>query len=98
MRRKNAGDTRAATLDELRERLTGLLRRQFTGADIRWDTDDRLVGLLIWQGFEGYSQTERQRRLWETLRREVPLDDQSRILGLLTVTPSEQRVMDREIE
>ena len=97
MRRDHAGNDGEPAVAELRERLRELLQNEFPGAELRWETDDRLAGVIIWDGFRGVAQSARQRQVWKVLRNRLEIDDQARVLAILTVTPAEQRVMEREI-
>jgi stress-induced morphogen len=55
--------------------------------------NDKVGGFLIWPGFEGYDQVERQRTVWEILRERLSPDEQRRVTAILTITPLEQEGM-----
>jgi len=53
----------------------------------------KVGGFLIWDGFSGLEQIERQNRLWGVLRERLSRDDQLRITAILTATPAEWDAM-----
>ena len=51
--------------------------------------DGRVSGFLIWEGFTGSEHIERQRMVWEVIRRELARDEQAKVAAVLTLTPEE---------
>lgn len=77
---------------ELQGKVEQLLTENFAGAQTELETLpdlEKVSGFLIWPGFEGLDQLERQRRLWELLRRRLGRAEQRNVSALLTVTPDE---------
>jgi hypothetical protein len=74
-------------------KLGRLLRSAFPGALVRRlgrpPGGDRIGGVLVWGGFEGLDQIDRQRELWAVLRRDLTPEEQAQISLLMTVTPRE---------
>jgi hypothetical protein len=44
---------------------------------------------MVWAGFEGQEQSDRQRRLWQAIRADLPADEQLQVSATLTLTPEE---------
>jgi len=44
---------------------------------------------LIWSGFEGREQIERQHEVWKVLRTQLEQVDQLKVAAILTLTPEE---------
>ena len=74
-------------------------RNWFPGCDTELHAvpmSDKVGGFVIWSGFEGKSQRERQALLWDRLR-SLPLSEQLGISAIFTVTKFELESM-RESE
>lgn len=72
------------------------LRNCFAGSDPQLEIVEpmeKVGGVLVWQGFEGVPQHERQARLWAFLRQNRDLLDQTRVTAILTVTPLEMAAL-----
>ncbi|MDQ2686653.1 MAG: hypothetical protein M3Y28_02175 [Armatimonadota bacterium] len=54
----------------------------------------KVGGLLIWTGFAGKSQLERQAEVWEVLRTALSSDEQLNLGTILTVSPQEVAAME----
>ena len=81
------------TLDTLSRRLKSILAESFPGASLRIERRGPLKkygGIIVWQGFEGMEQIDRQRQLWSRLRSALSAEDQLRITAILTMTPAER--------
>lgn len=75
----------------LRRKLFRVLKAEFPKADISLDQPGTKVsGLIVWQGFEGLEQVDRQSRLWKTLRSSLSRDEQLKISAILTMAPVER--------
>jgi acid stress-induced BolA-like protein IbaG/YrbA len=68
-----------------------LLNQHFPDATFEFEKAGtrRVGGLLIWQGFSGWQQIERQRQVWQVLRANLPADEQLQVASILTLTPDE---------
>ncbi len=53
----------------------------------------KVGGFLIWDGFSGLEQIERQNRVWNVLKQRLNQEDQRRITAVLTFTPAEWAAM-----
>lgn len=86
-------------MEEYRERLEAALRERFP--DSRLELEElpggRISGYLIWAGFTGERQIDRQTSMWDALEKRLPAKELDRISVLLTVTPDELAVMDVEV-
>jgi acid stress-induced BolA-like protein IbaG/YrbA len=78
-------------MDDLLQKLSALLRAHFPQSEIEMEprTDGRVSGFLIWEGFVGSEHIERQRMVWDLIRKELPRDEQARVIAVLTLTPEE---------
>jgi len=87
-------------MDELIRKIEAEVRDEFAGAQTELDTIDpeRVSGYVIWDGFGGLSQLERQSLLWQALRRELSPDAQMGISAILTLTPREKARIDANAE
>ena len=77
-------------------RLQALFHTHFPGAmaELEQATPLKKVGgFLVWEGFEGAEQIERQRRLRKVIRENLSPQEQEQLTGILTVTPAEVAVM-----
>jgi stress-induced morphogen len=81
-------------MEDIKRRLSEVLTQQFPDSELEVvsSSADRIGGLLIWKGFEGQEQIERQRTLWNVLRRSLSKDEQLQVASLLTLTPEEMVV------
>jgi acid stress-induced BolA-like protein IbaG/YrbA len=77
------------------ERLRNLLQTEFAGSQDELESRParKVGGFLIWDGFSGHEQIQRQQRVWNVLRQRLNPDDQQRITAILTVTPTEWSAM-----
>lgn len=82
---------------ESEARINRRLEQSFPGATVELETpyDDRVGGVLLWDGFQGVDQIDRQRRLWKALRSGLTQGEQLRVTAILTVTPSERSAIAR---
>jgi hypothetical protein len=75
----------------LQDELERHLRLWFPGCATELHTvpmSDKVGGFVIWSGFEGQAQRQRQSLLWENLR-QLPLPEQLGISAIFTVTQDE---------
>ncbi len=73
-----------------------LLESRFPGSDVKLERatpSSKVVGTLIWAGFTGRDQIERQRAVREVIRGELSVADQLALSAILTITPTELEVM-----
>ncbi|MBM3477257.1 MAG: hypothetical protein FJX75_28655 [Armatimonadetes bacterium] len=88
----------ASTTARLRVRqLKDLLQRSFPQAEIsdlgRPTRESRVGGVLVWDGFAGRTQLQRQQMLWEALRRDLTADELLDVGFIVTVTPRESQAV-----
>ena len=79
---------------EIAERVRRAVVEGFPGCDPRLEWDEglqKVVGVLLWDGFETLDHATRQRRLWNVLKKALGPDAQQVSL-LLTYTPREYEV------
>lgn len=50
---------------------------------------EKLSGYVVWSGFYGKPQRDRQHKLWEVLRGRLTLEEQAYLRAILTLTPAE---------
>ena len=80
----------------LKARVRRLLQEQFHGAAVKMDPtapDDKVHGELVWSGFEGKDQLDRQLQVLEALRSDLQTEEVGRVGLIVTVTPNEMAVM-----
>lgn len=75
----------------LNDRVRELIAEHFAGAEIRLEDDNptRCVGMMVWTGFSGVEQVDRQRRLAAVLREGLRPEDLVNVGVILTMTPDE---------
>jgi len=77
--------------------LRDLLQRSFPQAEIsdlgRPTPESSLGGVLVWDGFAGLTQLERQQMLWDALRNGLAADEPLDVGFIVTVTPQESEAM-----
>jgi hypothetical protein len=86
-------------MDELIHELTLVLLREFPGSMPELEQAkplQKVGGYLIWNGFEGIEQIDRQRQLTAAIKRTLPPSEQLRVTTILTVTPEESELMRAE--
>jgi hypothetical protein len=85
-------------MDSFLTRLNEALRAGFEGAEPRLEVpyEDRVGGILSWQGFAGKDQIDRQRQLSAFLRQTFSQEELQRITAIFAVTPNELRVVESE--
>lgn len=78
-------------MEEFIRRLTELLGQHFAQGEIEFEVAGprRVGGLLVWDGFIGREQIERQRALWRVLREYLTPEEQLQVSAILTLTPEE---------
>jgi acid stress-induced BolA-like protein IbaG/YrbA len=75
----------------LRKKISKVLRQKFPDARVSLDQPgERVSGMMVWKGFEGLEQLDRQDRVWKVLRAKLSRDEQLRIAAILTMTPLER--------
>ncbi len=83
-------------MEKLINRLRRIMRLRFPGCtpELEHARPLRKVGgFLIWRGFQGVEQIDRQRRLAQALGEELTDDERARVTTILAVTPDEVAVM-----
>lgn len=71
--------------------IADLLHNHFPGSEVEMERigDERFSGFLIWDGFAGREQIERQRAVWAMLRQSLSTEEQRKVAAILTLTPEE---------
>lgn len=85
-------------MESLSEKVATVLNEAFAGCELGIDAagpDARIAGWMVWTGFDGRSQLERQRQLRETLRQSLEARELHQVGMILTLTPDEVR--DEEV-
>lgn len=80
---------------DLINRLQDVLDKAFPGAEIELEQarpTEKVGGVLIWSGFEGMEQIDRQRKLAQVIRDALPREDQVLITLILTLIREEKSV------
>ncbi len=82
-------------MEDLIDRLRDLLSNEFPGAEIELEQArpaEKVGGSLIWSGFEGMEQIDRQQKLAKVIRAALPREDQVLITLILTLIREERSV------
>lgn len=80
-------------MEKLNTTLARVLSESFPEAKVKIDRSkpsEKFGGLVVWKGFEGTDQVDRQGRLWKVLRQNLSRDEQLKITAILTMTPAER--------
>ena len=80
---------------EIKERVREIIEESFTGCQLELDIDSwsrKVSGFLIWSGFEGLDQMDRQDKLWDVLKKRLG-DEAARVSTIFTHTPNEYEAM-----
>jgi len=82
-------------MDELIAKVKDILAKEFADATVELEQAHpakKLAGSVVWSGFEGMEQIERQDCLWKALEKGMVKDEQLQITLILTLTPRELAV------
>lgn len=76
------------------EKLRQVLRTEFAGSqdELEPRASRKVGGFLVWDGFSGLEQIERQHRVWNVLKSRLNLEDQRRITAVLTLRRAQVRL------
>jgi len=68
-----------------------MLRQEFPKCEFELERKggDRVGGFLIWNGFEGLEQIDRQRKVSAVLKQKLSVAERQHVSALLTMTPDE---------
>jgi len=84
-------------MEEIVKKVNAVFERAFPGIEVALVTKKgvaRIGGFVIWSGFSGVSQLERQSHLWKVLKANLSQDEELKIGTILTITPQEVVAMD----
>jgi hypothetical protein len=87
----------AKVADNLTDKVEKALAKEFAGADVelkRLSPGQRVSGTLVWKGFAGKSQIERQTELRDAIDSNLEPAEQVKVSFILTLTPEEQLSLD----
>jgi hypothetical protein len=87
-------------MGQLEQKLKSLFDESFPGSETDLDSrpGERIGGFLIWTGFEGIDQIDRQTQVREILRSHLSPSELERITAIFSLTPTENEVMLEESE
>jgi acid stress-induced BolA-like protein IbaG/YrbA len=86
-------------MERLVDKVERVLKDAFRGARPELEQgkpSDKIGGFLIWEGFSGIEQIDRQRALSKALKEGLGKQDLNRITTILAATPEEATVMREE--
>jgi acid stress-induced BolA-like protein IbaG/YrbA len=90
----------ATVAADLEYDIVSCLKEAFPGAEVtdfgRPARGRRIGGLLVWDGFDGLSQLERQNRVWAALRERLDVPALQEISLIMTFTPRELAALDAD--
>ncbi len=86
-------------MEELAEEARRLIEANLDNAqaDIAPVSGDKVGGTVLWDGFDGQRQSERQRSVWTLLRSHLSPQQQLGIATLLTFTQNEVEEMQQTL-
>ncbi len=83
-------------MEKLTKAVSAALGKAFPGCEAKLEVvrpAKRIGGVLVWEGFGGVEQIDRQRLVREALDAAIHGPDRKAISLILTLTPTELRVM-----
>lgn len=83
-------------MDQVMEKVSEALRRNFPNSTTELEVSpefEKVTGFLIWNGFEGEEQIDRQRRVSRALHAQLDPAELGKLSAIFTVTPSELAVI-----
>lgn len=86
-------------MEELAEEIRALIEANLKGAqvDVEPVSEYRVGGTVLWDGFDGQRQSDRQRVLWGLLRTHLNAQQQMGLGTLVTFTPQEIEEMQQVV-
>ena len=78
-------------MEDILQKLSALLRSHFPNCEleIEYVADGNVSGFMIWEGFELLDHIDRQRKVWEVIRKNLSRDEWGKVRAVLTMTPEE---------
>jgi len=85
-------------MEDFIQKLNTLLIANFPGAELELELAGprRVGGLMVWDGFIGQEQIDRQKALWQVIRSSLSPEEQLRVSAVLTMTPEEMAAARHE--
>lgn len=86
-------------MDELIQQLNCIFAQEFPGATPELEQAkplQKVGGYLIWAGFDGVEQIDRQRQVSAAIKRHLAIPEQLQVTTILTLTPDESALMQTE--
>ena len=83
------------------ENLEGVLKEHFpnAGLDIRSIPASGNYSIhIVWPGFDDLAIRDRQRKVWDVLRSDLPVEDQKHLGVVFTLTPNEDELIQKDDE
>lgn len=81
---------------ELQNKIKQAVKKAFPGSkltlEITMPGSKKLCGVLVWPKFLGLEQSERQKKLWKVLEKELTAPELQRLTVILTFTREETAV------
>jgi len=87
------------TVKSVKQKLKRALENSFPKAELRLSptkSAERVWGFLIWNGFTGKEQMDRQDRVWKVLDKALTKDEQAKLSVILTATPNEMKILKED--
>ena len=83
-------------MEKLVQKVNAILEASFPGIEVAIVVKrgiKRVTGFVIWSGFTGQPQLERQSQLWKVLKANLSREEELTLGTILTVTPQEVAAM-----
>ena len=84
-------------MGQLIKKVDAILAQNFQDIDVALVVKrgvSRIGGFVIWSGFSGQPQLERQSQLWKVLKANLSQEEELMLGTILTVTPQEVAAME----
>jgi len=88
-------------MDKVLQKLKRVLKAEFPSAKLEIRRDwypSKIGGLIIWRGFNGKDDVERQERVWNAIHRAMTAAEQEHLASFFALNLVEQKVRLRELE
>ncbi len=83
-------------MEDFPQQLTQLLQQHFPGSTPELEQVkplDKIGGYLLWEGFDGFEQLDRQRQLSRAIREHLSPEQAMQVTTIFTLTPVEADVI-----
>jgi hypothetical protein len=83
-------------MDDLIKKIDEVLRGNLAGATTELELLpplSKVSGFILWDGFEGNDDMDRQNRVWDLLQTNLTPEERRRVSAIFTLTPHENAII-----